>query len=370
MSALLDLILDEIESRGPMPVARYMELALYHPEHGYYASGQTRTGRRGDYLTSPELDPAFGALWADAFERLWTRMGRPPRFTVAEVGPGEGGFAAAVAGHVSGRFAEALQIRLIERIPALRRRQEERLAGDPQVSWADEPEPFDAGVVFVNEVLDNLPVHLVEGSRELLVGAEGDRLVETTGPYSSMVADLLRKHGVEVPTGTRVEVPVAAEGFVTRCATAPRSGAAVFVDYGHDWSGLLERPAGTLVCYSASGVDDAYLAQPGEKDITAHANWSVVSAAARAAGLYVGARVRQHDLLQRFGIDRLRASIAEAGRAASASGEGRAAVRALSRRGALAALTDPGGLGGLEAVAAWTPDLGRDEAGPFEPASG
>ncbi|MGH2694669.1 MAG: SAM-dependent methyltransferase, partial [Actinomycetota bacterium] len=117
MTALGEIIAERIRAGGPMPFAAFMSLALYHHRHGYYADA-ARTGFAGHFLTSPELDPAFGELWAEGLARIWDACGRPERFEVIEVGPGEGTFAAAVLAAAPRELAAALVYRLVERMPA------------------------------------------------------------------------------------------------------------------------------------------------------------------------------------------------------------------------------------------------------------
>jgi SAM-dependent MidA family methyltransferase len=126
----------------------------------------------------------------------------------------------------------------------------------------------------------------------------------------------------------------------------------IFVDYGDTAVELAKRPRGTLVSYSASGVDDRVLERPGEKDITSHANWSAVSEAARAAGWTVTGPRSQRSVLQKLGLDELHQQLRSEHDGAVAAKKGAVAVRALSRRQALGALADPGGLGGLGVVTA------------------
>lgn len=354
MSGLLDEIRGEIERRGPLTVARYMELALYHERHGYYSSGARRTGRGGHFLTSAELDPAFGALWSGELAAVWDDCGRPERFVVIEVGPGEGGFARALVDGASGAFARALHLHLVEPVPALRARQSERLGDAERATWSDavgDVPRVAHGAVFVNEVLDNLPVHVVDGAEEVYVDVADDGLIERRAPYSAPVASLLERSLIEVPAGVRAEVPVAAVGFVRTCAAGIDKGALFFVDYGDEWEGLLERPGGTLVCYRSGGADDLYLERPGEKDITAHANWSVVGDELRASGNTVTGPLPQRQVLEKLGLARLHERLRREIAAANDAGDGRRAVRAMSRRGALGALADPGGLGNLGVVA-------------------
>lgn len=354
MTELEALLHDRIARHGPLPFGAFMQLALYHPRLGYYAGGRERSGWRGHFLTSPELDPAYGRLWAAGFERVWAACGSPAEFTVVEVGPGEGGFAAAVLGAARGPFAAALRYRLVERVPALAERQHARLE-EHDVSWdasITEVPRCACGVVFANEVLDNLPVHVVERrAGELLEGcveSRGGRLVESLRPPAGdELAQWLARAGARVPEGHRFEVAMAAESFVRHCAAALERGVVALVDYGAESAELAERPRGTLVAYAGGGPTDDVLACPGEQDVTAHANWSIVRATFEALGFDARGPLPQRDVLISLGARAVEAELREEYARASREGRGADAVRSVSRRSALGALLDPGGLGGL-----------------------
>lgn len=340
-----------------MPFAAFMSQALYHPKFGYYARGVARTGWGGHFVTSPELDPIFGELWARAFEQVWAECDRPDHFRITEIGPGEGSFAAAVLASVTGPFAEALSYLLVERVHDAEERQRQLLGHDPRVEWAkavDEVTPSD-GCVWANEVLDNLPVHMSEVREgrllEVLVEAEGERLVLTRRPTAGPeIEDFVARNGIELRDGHLYELPMAAESFVARAASVVERGAVVLVDYGLDARGFLERPQGTLVCYSRTGTDTDPLERVGDKDITVHANWTVVGNSLRRAGCKVVGPLLQRRVLVSLGLMEADRSLRERHTAALAAKDGVGAVKALSRRQALGALSDPGGLGGLQVV--------------------
>jgi SAM-dependent MidA family methyltransferase len=353
------MLLDRIAARGPMPFAAYMSTALYHPRLGYYSAGPERSGWRGHFLTSPELDPAFGELWARGLEQIWDGCGRPGRFEVVEIGPGEGAFAQAVLAAASVPFGRALAYRLVERAPALERRQRSLLDEHPNVEWtrsiAEVPATA-AGCVFANEVLDNLPVHLVERKNgelvEVCVGERDGALAFVSLPLSSPELEgFLDRIGVDLPEGHRMEVPLAGESLARRAASLIEGGAVVFVDYGADALDLARRPLGSLVAYSGSGVDEDVLESPGEKDLTSHANWTSVARALAGAGLTVAGPRPQRAVLKALGVDELHETMRKDHERAVAEGRGADALRAVSRRQALGALTDPGGLGRLEVMA-------------------
>src|SRR5437762_12311059 len=84
--ALTDFIRQTIRERGPVPFDWFMEQALYHPEFGYYSSGQCQIGRHGDYFTNVSVGPLFGRLLAAQFAEMWEILGRPGDFTIVEQG--------------------------------------------------------------------------------------------------------------------------------------------------------------------------------------------------------------------------------------------------------------------------------------------
>jgi SAM-dependent MidA family methyltransferase len=357
VTPLEEIIHERIERHGPMPFAAYMSLALYHPRHGYYTSGPERSGWRGHYLTSPELDPGFGELWARGFEQIWDACDRPPDFEIVEIGPGGGAFAAAVLATAQNPFGAALTYRMVERSPALEKRQRARVP-DGRVVWCPsvtELPRIERGVVFANEVLDNLPVHVVEARQgrvlEVCVAAENGRLVQSLRPPSNPeLTSFLDRIGARIPDGHRFEVPLAADSFVRRIGAALELGALIFVDYGADANELASRPGGSVLCYSEDGVDDDPLDRPGYKDITSHANWTAIRAALEVAKTAVFGPLPQRDLMRSLGARDLDEDIKQRHEEALRSRRGAEAVALLSRRQALGALLDPSGLGGLDVV--------------------
>lgn len=349
-SPLEILVRDEIAAHGPMRFDTFMERALYHPQHGYYASGGVRTGWNGHFLTSPELDPAFGELWATAVEQVWDACDRPAHFELIEVGPGEGSLAATLVHAASTEFREALRVHLVERTDAVRARQEQVLE-DLDVSWyrSLDAVPPGPGVVILNEVLDNLPVRTFESDgeylREVLVSVEDDVLVEVLD-----VADAGRTH---IPSGERVEVRPGVKALVGSAGRILSKGALVVVDYGYRQADAHRYPTGTIVCYSEAGADPFPLLDVGNKDITAHVDWTTLEIDLLRAGFKTWGPETQRELLLRLGAADLDHSLKRRYESAIADGRGADALAAISRRQALRALLDRGGLGSLEVVCGW-----------------
>lgn len=353
---LEQLVRATIEAGGPLPFDRYMEMALYEPGLGYYARGPQRSDWNGDFITAPQLDPAYGELWAAGIEQLRRAAGEPASFGVIEVGPGEGGFARSVLDALSGhgRF----HYTLVERLPALAARQRELLRFAEGVEWVDdlsEAPKLPHGVVIANEVLDNVPVKLVtrtaDGLREKHVIVEGGQLGFAEVPPTGATLRCMSRSDLAPIEGGSVEVPVGTEAFVREALAHIETGAVLFIDYGAEGRVLSERPSGTLACYSPRGLDDDPLEGPGSKDITAHANWTLVRQIIEDEGATPFGPFPQSEILRSLGLGTIDGRLRREYDDALAVGRGADAVRALSRRQALGALIAAGGLGSFEVMA-------------------
>ena len=187
--ALLAAIRDEIRRDGPMSFARFMEIALYDPDSGYYRSARARPGRGGDFLTAPEADPIFGRAIARFAGAVHAAIGSPPTFPIREYGAGEGALAAplvdALLDPVDPTSPAPVVIRYLvdevepRRVAAVRGR---IAALGPAVAGRVVVEPDDGaaidGLAIANEVLDALPTARVVGRgdrlREVRVGLGDD----------------------------------------------------------------------------------------------------------------------------------------------------------------------------------------------------
>ena len=293
-----------IAERGAVRFRDFMELALYHPEHGYYGAGRAALGRAGDYFTSVSVGAVFGDLLAVQFEQMWRALGRPGGFAIVEQGANDGTFAADVLGwckKAAPDFFEALRYEIVEGVEVLRARQRERLgefAG--KVSWRSGVEelPQFTGVHFSNELIDAFPVHLVrfrEGEwQELYVTPE-----LTWSELPAEAALLERLADVPRIEGYRTEVNLEAQGWADGVAAKIERGWVVVIDYGFPRERYYapERRDGTLECYAghAKGLDP--LANPGFCDLTAHVEFTSLARAFVAGGMTLAGYTDQHHFL-------------------------------------------------------------------------
>jgi SAM-dependent MidA family methyltransferase len=290
------------QSGGWMGFDRFMAMALYEPGLGYYSHGSRKFGTLpesgSDFVTAPELSPLFGralarqvaqALEAAASGEVW------------EFGAGSGALAAQLLEALGPHVA---RYNIVELSGSLRERQRERLAGfGDQVRWLDALPDRLAGVVVGNEVLDAMPVQLLhfDGAQwfERGVAAEGGRFAWADRPTS------LRPpvEAAFVP-GTVTEIHRQAHAFVATLAGKLERGAVFFIDYGFPEAEYWhpQRRGGTLMCHRAHRSDDDPLSDVGEKDITAHVDFTGIALAAQDAGLDVIGYTTQARFLMNCGI--------------------------------------------------------------------
>ena len=238
-----------------------MEIALYHPLHGYYRRQRDPFGKHGDYYTAEQLQPVFGLLMARRARQLYRAAGGTGDATVVELGAGRGEMAAAFA---PWRY---VPVEIGEPLPE---------------HWS--------GVLFSNEFFDALPVDVVvyrNGEfREQHVGFSDGRFVWQTGAVAGeQVVDYLARYGPPPEEGNWYEAGLAALEWMERIAAALDAGCAITVDYGYTRAESARFPMGTLMGYRAHVAREDVLSDPGERDITAHVNFTALEERGRELGL-------------------------------------------------------------------------------------
>jgi SAM-dependent MidA family methyltransferase len=317
-----------------VPFERFMADALYGAS-GFYTSGGGRPGRRGDFLTSPEIGPLFGAVVARFVRAEWDRLGRPDAFTLVDAGAGSGALARAVQ-------AADPDLSLSIRYVAVDVSEAQRAQHPAGVETSRElpTGPFD-GVVIANELLDNLPFRLAVhdgGWREAFVARLPDgRLVETLSDVFDPKPQVLPAEAV---LGARAPLQDAAREWVEDARRRLRRGTLVVIDYMSPTTvALADRPwRDWLRTYREHRRGDHYLAAPGSQDITAEVAIDQLPAPDTIRP--------QSQWLRLHGIEQL----VDEGRRywqAHAARPDLEAMRMRSRVGEAEALLDPGGLGGF-----------------------
>jgi SAM-dependent MidA family methyltransferase len=310
-TALSSLIVSHIRDHGPLTVAEYMELALYHPEHGYYSGAVQRSGRDGDFFTNVDVGPLFGELLATQLDEMWRVLGGADAVDLVEAGAGNGRLARDVldaAARHHPEFYAAVRLTLVERSAAAREAQRTTLG--PHLERlapvrADLPASIN-GILYANELLDAFPVHVVtmtgDGLREIVVCEQDGALVEAEAPVSDPA---LLEHLPRIDPGARLEVGLSAAAWVHEAAAALQRGFLLLFDYAHEVNELSSRahPDGTLMAYRGHVAEPGgWLAAPGESDLTAHLDLTSVRRVAEGAGLQTLGIVDQTYFLLSLGL--------------------------------------------------------------------
>jgi SAM-dependent MidA family methyltransferase len=287
--AFIRFIRSEIEKHGPQSFAWFMLQALYHPEHGYYASGRCAIGRKGDYFTNVSVGPLFGQLLAAQFSEIWERLGKMNDFVIVEQGAHDGQFARDVLQFAQKHlpeFFDAVGYRIFEPIPILEEQQRRRLeAFGDKVEWRESLEPF-TGVHFSNELLDAMPVRLISDGNEKLVSVDGDKFVfvERALPQGAAASKLPGDEGA---------FNQAALNFIDQVAANLQRGYLIAIDYG-----FLDEQFGKSVEVRARHRNlDSPFEQIGDADITMSVHWKSIVERAQANGLRVAGFTDQHHFL-------------------------------------------------------------------------
>jgi SAM-dependent MidA family methyltransferase len=298
-------IVSEIEARGPLTFARFMDLALYESEAGYYASGRARIGKHGDFFTNVSVGPVFGQILAGQFHEMWSRLGKPPRFALVEQGANDGQLALDILRAMTREILEAVDYWIIEPFAAMRQLQEEKLHGTAvKVKWVNHLDalPVFDGIHFSNELIDSFPFHLIRsnghGWEELYISTHEDQLAFEIADPSTVIAGEVRTLPRRA-VGTIAELRPMAGDWIRALSARLNKGFVLIVDYGFPHFELLapHRTHGTFCCYRAHRRDFQPLEDPGEKDISAHVDFTRLAEAALAAGFRLEGFADQHHYL-------------------------------------------------------------------------
>jgi NADH dehydrogenase [ubiquinone] 1 alpha subcomplex assembly factor 7 len=301
-----------IREHGPMTVAQFMDACLHDPVAGYYAT-RPRLGVDGDFITAPMVSQMFGEILGAWAIGAWRGLGRPARVLLVEVGPGDGTLMGDLlrTARLDRDFLAALEVWLIETSSPLTAAQRARLSDvSPAPNWAEslDDAPADAPMLLIaNEVLDCLPVRqfvrVEAGWAERMVGLDGDGGLCFGLKPAPAITD-------PAPLGALLEVSSAQQAFAAQVGAriAGQGGAALLIDYGRD------RPdfGDTLQALQGHRKVDV-LETAGEADLTVHADFPAVRAAAAGQGVGFGLR-GQGDFLRSLGVE-ARAEVLRASRA-------------------------------------------------------
>jgi len=315
---MVALLRERIEKAGgTISFSEYMDTTLYTPSLGYYTGGLHKFGKKGDFVTAPEVSPLFGRCLAKQVAEMLAPLGKGE---ILEVGAGSGALAADLLETLEALGTPPHRYLILEISDELRTRQAETLAARlphwvNRVEWCtDFPDAGWEGVIVANELLDALPFHCFElteqGIMEQRVGWDGTGFEWRTMPaeghllsaleaWHACYGEILKENDYYVS-----ELALAASAWLTTLASRLGRGGMLLVDYGYSGREYYhpQRNTGTLACHYRHRRHDDPFILPGLQDITAHVDFTAMAEAAVAAGLEVAGYTTQAYFLIDTGI--------------------------------------------------------------------
>jgi SAM-dependent MidA family methyltransferase len=312
-------LIAHIQRQGPMTFRDFMQAALYDPQHGYYNSERAKIGPTGDYYTSSNVHPVFGAILAKAFTSLWQQTAAP--LTIIEFGAGTGQLAldliTALRDQSPATTFDQLRYVIVEISPTMRKLQKEKLAQfGERISWRsiEELNPVEA-IIFSNEFVDAMPVHRIRAQgatlnrraclQELYVTFDGQKLMPVWGePSTPELQQYLKRMKVKLANGQIIEINLDAIRWLARISRVLARGFLVTIDYGDLAPHLYgeDRREGTLRSFHRHTLVASPLERVGEQDITASVNFTALIEYGRDFGFELVSYQRQSAFLMQAGL--------------------------------------------------------------------
>ena len=316
MNALSEIIKTEIRKKGRLTFAEFMDLALYHPELGYYTSGAARIGKGGDYYTSPSVDPAFGEVLAGFIAKAASLIGEES-FSIIEFGGGDGSLASDVLLSLEQHHPESYDkteyVIIEKREPALSATNNPLSKYWSKIRFATRAADLDTGeeygVVLSNEVVDALPFQRIVFSggsmKEIFVTLRDGEFTEIYDePSTEGLREYFDGYGINFLEGQEAEVNLNAAGWIAEGGRMLKKGLVLTIDYGFLASALYspERMKGTYKCMYMHNLHDKPYVNIGRQDITAHVDFSNLIRSGEALGLQTVKYTTQGQFLIDWGI--------------------------------------------------------------------
>ena len=289
---LISEIKKQIEKKGRITFAEFMDIALYWPGKGYYTSENVRWGKDGDYLTSIDVSPVFGRLLAYQINEMWQNLGSPPQFSIIEVGAGREELSFHIRDTIKKLFPEfykTADFQLVDVNPIHIQKLEERTSFHSSI---EDIKPGITGCIISNELIDAFPVHRVvemDGLKEIYVGYEDAGFMEIRGELSSSgLNDYLEKIGIKLEQGQKAEINLKALDWIKSIGALLKRGFVITIDYGLPARELFRHDRnGNLLCYHRHTMNNNPFHHIGYQDITAKVDFTSLAATGRDAGLEV-----------------------------------------------------------------------------------
>jgi SAM-dependent MidA family methyltransferase len=325
--ACFDYVKQVIDAAGgKIPFSQFMELSLYTPDLGYYASTKEKFGERGDFVTGPELTPLFGQCVARQCQEIIQNLRRQPGDTpvdILELGAGSGKLAEQVLTTLDELRFLPDHYYILEPSKALQQQQRAYLKKQcphlaTRVTWLNRlPKKAFTGMIIANEVLDALPVERFsiqkQQVQQYFVSADENEFIFQLEPAQKNLLTTLNSGYLCPPYETddyHSEINLILADWLKGLSNSLAKGVMLFIDYGYANSEFYhpDRKDGTLACYYKHHQHSNPLILPGIQDISAHVNFTLLAKCAIDAGLSVDGFCNQASFLLSSGLPQLLAN--------------------------------------------------------------
>ncbi|WP_026692902.1 class I SAM-dependent methyltransferase [Peribacillus kribbensis] len=310
-TVIRDILLTRKENQ--LSYNEFIELALYHPQFGYYMNDSSKIGKSGDFYTSVNVSDILGTMLGKWFCTLFRSTGLRP--VICELGGGTGKLAQDLLGSMKKWdpiLYEETRYMIVETSPYHRILQKEALKGHTVtlVQDVEELAPFE-GILFSNEFFDAFPVHVIEKRDgklfEVMVCHDegGKSFKEKPEALTNLrIRAYLAEEGIELSEGQRLEVPLAMMDYLQKIGHILEKGMLLTLDYGYtrsEWC-LPQHHSGSLRGFRRHEMKENILQFPGGMDITTHIHFDSLQNALARQGFIHRAFLRQDELLLKLGI--------------------------------------------------------------------
>ncbi len=316
---LVNAIRAEIENSNVNTITfrRYMEMALYQPELGYYVAGMHKIGEQGDFTTAPEISSLFSKCIAKQCAKILHKVGGcHNQACVLELGAGSGKMASDLLLELEQLDQLPKRYYILDLSPDLIHRQQQTIKDFAPhlyklVEWIDQLPQNLNGVILGNEVLDAMPVDVFTQNGQdvyehhVLWSEESESLVEQLRPANEKLKQQVIDLKIQSDTPYTSELNPNLNGWFKTLSESLQSGLVLLIDYGytHKEYYLPERNKGTLICHYQHLVNEAPLKYPGLQDITANVDFTAVAEASNEAGFKVAGFTSQVHFLTNTGLE-------------------------------------------------------------------
>lgn len=311
--SLVQQLQQQLTEKKEIPFVEFMQLALYEPHQGYYSSGLTKIGARGDFITGPELSPLFGYTVANQCQQILSLVNKP---NILEFGAGTGALCVAILEHLEQLSCLPEQYFILELSAHLRHCQQELVQQKiphlaDKIQWLEQwPTSSFNGVIIANEVLDAMPIHRFKWVENTLLesyirlDSQGEFNEEFKVSTNERLLTYVKNRLLNLPSPYLSEVNLFIDDWLKELYQLLDQGLVLLIDYGfprHEYYHP-DRNQGTLMCHHQHHAHPNPLIYVGEQDITAHVDFTHVAEAGQNAGFHVAGYTNQASFLLSNGL--------------------------------------------------------------------